>query len=241
MYSAVSRFCIINKQYARSHGGPLVFFSSSTFLFSSVWTSTLRASPSLRCVSAKLQTEAMGWQHLSLLTLRGRYQCNVHSFLQPKRRNGRSGGHLCAVNVLWVDACAQCLRESFKRAWMNSAWQELTPERSTCLHVCVLHECIFLCPTVWERAQMGTNTCTKIRQFVYLGQRNFTCPLICWRALGEELLSHRVFGRKMQVWFLPNYPSKNACGTDHSLTSLNLWPNLQNWLTSLVFLSLKVC
>lgn len=166
----------------------------------------------------------------------------MHSSLQPKRRNGRSGVHLCAVNVLWVDACAQCLRESFKRAWMNSPWQELSPERNACLHVCALHECIFLRTTVWELAQMGTNTCTKICQFGYLGQRNFTCTLVCWRASGEELLSHQVIRWKMQA-LIPSQLIIKECMWDRPLTHNVIKPStflyLQNF-TSLVCFSLNV-
>lgn len=87
------------------------------------------------------------------------------SFLATTRGKQEEHETRCASVCLGVDACALCLGECFRRAWTGSAWQELTPERSACLHVCVLHECSSVC--VWT--QTGTCTRAETSQLVCLG------------------------------------------------------------------------
>lgn len=145
MYRTVSSFCIINKQCvdvcAHMEGPSFIPLHLLALLHLYFNTKLSNTKSSLSSKQRWLDSE---W-HRSLLTSRKRKQTNLGSFVQLK---GGMGDQVCIcvrVQVLWVNACAQRLGESFKRAWMSSAWQELTPERNTCLHVCVLHECIFMC------------------------------------------------------------------------------------------------
>lgn len=187
--------------------------------------------PSLSCVPAKLQTKTVGWQPLALLTLRGRQECNIHSLLQPKRRNRRSGVHPCAVNVLWVDACAQCLGESFKRAWMSSAWQDLTPERNTCLHVCALHDCISLC------TKMGADGYKHVHQGIsFTLDRGISHAR--WYAKGPRVQNCWTTRSFVEADLIPSQLTIKECMWDRPLTHV-IKPSTspQNWFTSLVFSS----
>lgn len=95
-------------------------------------------------------------------------------------------------------------------------WEE---HLSTCMCFAWVHFSVYDC------VRMATDGYKHVHEFVYLGQRNFTCTLVCWRASGEEMLSRKVVCWKMLA-LIPSQLTIKKCMWDRPLPQV-LKPSTQ--------------